>query len=271
MSVNESTESTETLYQTPDSIVIEERSTHEELEPLVSEELGASPEVSGPVTRSGKKRKNSAPVKSTGKKKNKTMNTMRSPQTRRSVDDQTQVPPPAVLDPPSGPHTNNQPTSSQPDIAALLTSGLSSIQQSMSGMESRLGGKIDTLEAAVATNKESIAVLTESLNKNTIDLARLESQMRDSEGNFYKRVTNIVRTVIGRESLSGHHSVLDSSSASSSSSRRLSQAQVDRYMLCRRSLRLWPIEGPDVRASVLEFQTDIFNLMPDRSSAILNR
>ena len=81
MSVNESTESTETLYQTPTAIVIEsEEPAHEELEPSRQDEaLSASPDLSGPVTRSGKKRKNPGPVKSSGKKKNKTMNMIRSP------------------------------------------------------------------------------------------------------------------------------------------------------------------------------------------------
>ena len=50
MSVNESTESTETLYQTPSAIVLEAgASTHEELDPSVQEELGASPDLSGPL------------------------------------------------------------------------------------------------------------------------------------------------------------------------------------------------------------------------------
>ena len=70
MSNNESPESSDAVYQTPTAVVLEERSTHEELKPA-REDLGASPELAGPVTRSGKKRKNSAPVKSAGKKKNK--------------------------------------------------------------------------------------------------------------------------------------------------------------------------------------------------------
>ena len=71
--------SPEGVSQTPDSIVIVEarERTHEELEPerpdteVIELDLGASPTLEGPTTRSGKKRKNPAPVKSTGKKKNK--------------------------------------------------------------------------------------------------------------------------------------------------------------------------------------------------------
>ena len=55
----------------------------------------------------------------------------------------------------------------QLDLAALLTSGLSDIKRSMDGMETRLSGKIDCLEANVAKNRESIVVLTSSVNKNT--------------------------------------------------------------------------------------------------------
>ena len=63
MSSNESTESSDTVYQTPSSIVLEEPAVHEELERPPGElgDLGASPELTEPVTRSGKKRKNSAP------------------------------------------------------------------------------------------------------------------------------------------------------------------------------------------------------------------
>ena len=73
MSVNESSESADAVFQTPSSVVEEL-----ELAERQEEELGASPELSGPTTRSGRKRKNIVPVRSAGKKKNK-MNTVRSP------------------------------------------------------------------------------------------------------------------------------------------------------------------------------------------------
>ena len=62
-------------FQTP-SVADEEEGRsqreQEELEPSRPEpDIGASPELVGPVTRSGRKRKNLSAVKSTGKKKNK--------------------------------------------------------------------------------------------------------------------------------------------------------------------------------------------------------
>ena len=53
------------VFQTPDSVVIVEvrEATHQELEPERPEpelDLGASPVLEGPVTRSGRKRKNAA-------------------------------------------------------------------------------------------------------------------------------------------------------------------------------------------------------------------
>ena len=86
MSVEDSSGSSETLFQTPSSTASPATHAepggeveHQELEPSRPEpDVGASPELIGPVTRSGRKRKNLAPVKSSGKKKNKMMPT-RSP------------------------------------------------------------------------------------------------------------------------------------------------------------------------------------------------
>ena len=77
MSVNVSEESVDAVYGTPTAGSGNKgdgRSEREaeELEASRPEpDIGASPELVGPVTRSGRKRKNLAPVKSSGKKKNK--------------------------------------------------------------------------------------------------------------------------------------------------------------------------------------------------------
>ena len=153
-------EPADAVYQTPTAIVLEETADHPELDPPTQEDLGASPELVGPVTRSGRKRKNSAPVKSAGKKKNKM--TSRTPPKAGSQAESN----------------NPAPKAPDNDLVALLTGGLSDIKQSMAGMEDRLAGKIDSLEASVNKNKQSTVILTESVNKNTVDLARLESQIR---------------------------------------------------------------------------------------------
>ena len=66
-------------------------------------------------------------------------------------------------------------------------------------MEKRLGSKIDSLGANVNKNKESISLLTNTVNKNTVDLAHLESQLRSNENDFEKKVTVIVRSAISGE------------------------------------------------------------------------
>ena len=74
------------VFQTPDSATAA-APTHSELEPEKPEsdgDLGASPILEGPTTRSGRKRKNPAPVKSSGKKKNKmTMHSPKKPNASR--------------------------------------------------------------------------------------------------------------------------------------------------------------------------------------------
>ena len=249
MSENDSAESTETLYQTPTAVVIESEAAHEELEPSrEEEELGASPELTGPVTRSGRKRKNLAPVKSAGKKKNK-MNTMRSPPPKTPTDSQASREKPTPSQPPNADQAQ---AGQQLDLNTLL----SSIQQSMNGMEARLSGKIDGLESSVAKNKESIVILTNTVNKNTVNLSRLESQMREDDLNFTSRVSGIVREVMSADTSSlGGQLPPYPPAAIDRSTHRLSDAQMDRYAKCRRSLRLWPIRGPDTRANIVEFLT----------------
>ena len=108
----------------------------------------------------------------------------------------------------------------------------------MGGMETRLAGKIDQLERSVKCNKESIVILTETVNKNTIDLSRLESQFRDHEENFDTRVADIVRNISGAP---GGADV----SWMSRGPPPLGgpPEQVSRYWQCRWSLRLWPVQG----------------------------
>ena len=112
----------------------------------------------------------------------------------------------------------------------------------MTGMETRLSGKIDQLESNVAQNRQSIVLLTDSVNKNTVDLARLEAQMLANEGNFERRVAEIARNCNNGDP----QSVVPLSTP-------LSTEQVQRYWRCRRSLRFWPVSGPDLVESVRDF------------------
>ena len=251
MSENESASSSETLYQMPSSVG---PGTPGELEPeRESLDLGVSPEFTGPRTRSGRKRKHPAPVKSSGKKKNKM--TSRLPLiAKRTSSLQTADPSSSPSIPRATAHTRDVQPQQLPavppqDIAKLLADGLGMIQRSMEGMESRLSGKMDLLESSVKQNKDTIVLLTDSVNKNAVDLARLESQFREANQSFERRVMDVVRTGQQQGGMGPHAS----SSFLSSTDRMLTPEQTSRYWRCRRSLRLWPVKGPDLLANTLEF------------------
>ena len=237
MSENESVESVDTQFQTPTATQEEEQ--HSELDPPRPEpDIGASPDL-GPVTRSGRKRKNLAPVKSAGKKKNKMIS--------RSPNNKSDQPTPPISNPPAQRPADDGAKQPQQDLASLLTTGLGNIQASMGAMEARLAGKMDSLEASVNKNKETIMVLTNSVNKNTVDLARLESELRATDQSIDRRFAELVRD----QQASLVRSSLDLALPVSSSSR--SSAQENIYWKCRRSLRLWPVAGPDLVAATRRF------------------
>ena len=203
--------------------------------------LGASPELTGPTTRSGKKRKSCASNRGSSKKKKMTT---RSPPAHPKPD--TVVNMPTAQEPVPGPVPSSTPApSGQQDLVALLTNGLSTIQTSMSGMEARLAGKIDNLETTVAKNKETIMSLANSVNKNTVDLARLETQIRATDESFDRRVNDLIRA---RE-----HSVEDCLRPLDVGVRGPSPDQIARYWKCRKSLRLWPVSGADLAKKVEGF------------------
>ena len=272
------------IYQTPDSVIIlETEPAHEELEPEATEELGdigASP-VLGPVTRSGRKRKNAAPVKSSGKKKNKMM-TARSPRrtSQGNSSDEPQrlsqaraAPLPRTASTsgdtsPTGPLTPTSvadPPSQKQDIAALLAAGLQGIQSSMKGMETRLAGKIDHLENKVITNERGIEVLTSSVDRTVQDLVALRERVARNEENMTSRVADLVRAQAGHDAPMLSCSSLEG--ALSQARPGLSQDQLARYWSCRRALRLWPIRGVDLTAAVKKFLVEMLGVDPDDAEA----
>ena len=147
----------------------------------------------------------------------------------------------------------------QQDLAALLTLGLVDIKRSMAGMETRIKDQISGLEQAVNKNKQSIVTVTDILNKHTVDLARFESQLRSSNDAFERRVTDIVRSVVGTQD-----STFSSTEAGSVALGRRQGAptpeQEARYWKCRRSLRLWPLTGLDLRDAAQVFIQDLLGL-----------
>ena len=237
MSVNDSTES---VFQTPNSVVLVEEieATHPELEPhgsgLEGEDIGASPTLE-PVTRSGKKRKHTAPVKSSGKKKTKMI---RSPNKTgadgAAAPDQNKkdrVPGDVPVVPPS-------PTAQAPDLAAMLAKGLSDIQSSMGGMEARLGGKIDALEVTVKSNENKISSLTSIVNENSSEVSALRERMDASKLAMDRKIGETVRSQFGQDP--GALSFTSIRTDGGVGPARTT-AQIASYWKCRKSLRLWPI------------------------------
>ena len=276
MSTSTSTEEINgSVYQTPDAVhIVEERSVgHPELDSTpVQVDLGASP-VLGPTTRSGKKRKHVVPVKSSGKKKSKTM--MRSPSTKSGDPPSSPAVPtvpvvPADPEPPvndtdktvrpaptrsascSGP-----PNSNGPDIVQLLTSCVSDIKNSMSGMESRLGGKIDSLEHTVKNNESKISTLT-------TDLQSLGRRVDAQEVSLDRRIAEAIRSHVGQAGMDGGGSLLSISTRSDGPlTQNRTPTQVESYWRCRKSLRLWPIAGPDLQRDVESFLGSMLGFDPD--------
>ena len=264
----------DSVFQTPDSVVIRERAEapHPELEQGPGEpelDIGASPNL-GPTTRSGKKRKHVVPVKSSGKKKTKMIRSPgphsqdpTPPSRRRSSTSSATTPQPAA----PGPSTAGP----QADLAVLLAQGLSDIKSSVNGMETRLSGmesrlseKIGMVENTVSANVGKIVELTKSVSQNTGELARLRRRVDESEENIDHKVAQAVRELAERESVG--HSLLHISTDQTGhpgTSRARTPVQLSSYTKCRRSLRLWPITGPDLAGSVRTFLTDLLGF--DRS------
>lgn len=240
MSEDGSSESNDPVFGTP--MALSPEPYHAELDPPRPEpDVGASPELAGPVTRSGKKRKNLAPVKSAGKNKNKIM-TARSPRQagRLSTSSSQAAPSPGSS---SQPAPTQELDAGQPqDLAALLTNVQANIQASMGAMETRLAGKIDSLEDSVKKNKDSIVLLTDMVNKHMVDLARLEAEMRSKDASLDQKVADLFRSHTTSDAT--HHRALRPEP--SGANRRLSDAQTQMYWQCRRSLRLWLITGDDL-------------------------
>ena len=271
MSGGEDNESTETVYQTPDSVVVVEDQDGDFAEEPAAQDpqqdIGASP-VLGPITRSGRKRKTVAPQQKSSGKKNKTMSkTIRSPAKKHDLPGATssKAVQPSPVQPRPGAQQPSNP-SQPPDLAALLADGLTSIRTAMGGMETRLGNKIDTLEETVKNNSNSIEILTSTVHNNTEGLANLEDRVTQGELALEDKVADIVRQQLAGGSLMASDSVSSlsaSSSAPPTPASRLSQSQTMRYWQCRRSLRLWPIVGSDLVAAVKKFLIDTLEMEHD--------
>ena len=116
------------------------------------------------------------------------------------------------------------------------------MMSNMAGMENRLGASIRDLKSTVVSNTASIQ--------------NLEERVARGEERFDDAVTSLIKRQLAEAGL-GDHSVSDISHINSSESSVSRNADTDRqeaaYWKCRRSLRMWPIRGPDLVAAVKHF------------------
>ena len=132
------------------------------------------------------------------------------------------------------------------EIEAIIKASVAELSKNIGGMEERLKGQLDKVDDKVSqTNSE---------------LNRLEKRVSENENKTEARIDRLERLVLNSNS-----SVTSSSGSSSSYLTAPSTAvstfeglsrstrREEQYWHCRRSLRLWPITGPDLPNGVLAF------------------
>ena len=137
------------------------------------------------------------------------------------------------------------------EIEALLKSA-------MGGMETRLNGKLETLEEKVCQANSDIKKLEnrvvnhESETDNRLD--RLErmigSRQPDQPLTF---MSGSVGALAASSSTDSFHTAPGSLASSSSEIQARLARRSESYWHCRKSLRIWPITGPDLPAAVISF------------------
>ena len=190
---------------------------------VVEEDPGASPEL---TTRSGKKRKFPAQPTRSSTKKSK----MAKPVTSA-------------------------------EIQAMLKASMEDVVKSMGGMENRIKGKIEAVEEKVGQTNEDLRSLETrvSLNEKRTDerIDRLENLLEHQN-----RLPALDPERLVAPSLSGcsgsFHTALGSVQSGSGSFDQTARntRRMESYWHCRKSLRLWPVDGPDLRDAVVTFLQD---------------
>ena len=110
--------------------------------------------------------------------------------------------------------------------------------------------------------------LGERIDKGNEVTAELKRRMDDNDANFDKRVAAVVASLPGVSDNPPQGPGLSASSSSTGSyascfsgdvggrsgpAANMSKASDDVYWSCRRSLRLWPVPGPDLKKSLADF------------------
>ena len=132
-------------------------------------------------------------------------------------------------------------------------------------MESRLTAGMDNIGNSVETNMNAIRTLREEISnkeekakeerdkdRGRLDCleARLDRQLEDIQAELRSTISGTVREELSH---AGYQATLSSSAWGGGSNAATSGANETRFWECRRSLRLWPIPGPNRRESLKDF------------------
>ena len=148
----------------------------------------------------------------------------------------------------SGKKTKMSKPATSAEIEALL-------KATMGGMESRLGGKLGDLE--------------EKVGQTGADLRKLEARVCHNESRTDERLDRLERMIGSKQvdalpapgissalstiSTDTFHTAPSSLSSSSAEAQARDAQRCESYWHCRKSLRIWPVCGPDMAAGVLSF------------------
>ena len=133
------------------------------------------------------------------------------------------------------------------EIEAIVRASVVELSKNIGGMETRLKGQLDKVEDKVGhTNSE---------------LNRLEKRVTEHESKTESRIDRLERLVLNNSSSasstagssSGTFLTAPSTAVSTYEGLARSTRREEQYWHCRKSLRLWPVPGPDLVEGVLTF------------------
>ena len=155
--------------------------------------------------------------------------------------------------------------STDDSVLAKLTEMIKDVRGDIANSETRTGGKIDELSTGLKTrlNKAELSIRCLSKDMTTVsaDVARVQRELAATNSEIDKKIEAAIARASptqtqglrprppGGAPLSGANLVpIDNGSEPSGGTNK-----EDKYWLARRSLRLWPIEGPDRNLAVVDF------------------
>ena len=139
-------------------------------------------------------------------------------------------------------------------------------------MESRLGNKIDSLEAVVHQNKKNIETLTSTVTENSAAIDDLRRRAASDDHRLEQRVGDLVRAALDTSAMNnmsiGSCGEVIPTNVSARNPVRSAQ-QIAMYWTCRKSLRLWPLTGNDLLKAARDFLVTNLEYTAEYASSII--